>query len=127
MSDGLFWAAAFTIVPTLLTWMVFGRCMARIERAIKADGKPRPCPWDGPGARIVWYAWAIALPVGRLNPLDDPLIDVKLVRTYANSFDRVTAMMMMLSSGALLAVTLASICGVTGRPPVSKHPHGYVY
>lgn len=83
--------------------------MARIEKAIKKDRKPRACPWDGPGARIVWYAWAIALPISRWNPLDDPFIDVALVRRYANNFDRITAKLMMLSTSGWVAVVLLSI------------------
>jgi len=62
--------------------------MARIERAILADGHPRPCPWDGPGARALRYARAIAFPIGRMNPADDKLIDVPLVRRYATVGDR---------------------------------------
>lgn len=83
--------------------------MARIEKTLKADGKPRPCPWDGPGARIVWYAWAIALPIGRWNPLDDPFIDVELVRQYANDFDRALAKIMVLSSAALMGLMILSM------------------
>jgi hypothetical protein len=69
-------------------WVGFARLtMARIEREMKRDGLPRPCPWDGPGARILWYAHAISLPVGRFNRADNPLIDVPLVRKYATRAD----------------------------------------
>ncbi|MCJ8499550.1 hypothetical protein [Desulfatitalea alkaliphila] len=61
--------------------------MARIEREIPADGLPRPAPWDGVGYRVLWYLHAIIFPVGIWNRLDDPLIDVALVRRYATRAD----------------------------------------
>lgn len=106
------WRAGFTgfyvtMIATFVSWLFCGRLsMARAERDIEKDGLSRPCPWDGPGARIVWYAWAIALPVGRLNRTDDPLINVSLVRRYANGFDRVTARLTVISSGVFLGVGL---------------------
>ncbi len=73
---------------TAVTWITFARLsMARIEREIIRDGFPRPCPWDGPGARTIWYAYAISVPIGRFNRIDDPLIDVPLVRKYATRAD----------------------------------------
>ncbi|MGQ9427040.1 hypothetical protein ACXYTJ_15405 [Gilvimarinus sp. F26214L] len=76
--------------------------MARIEKELKKEGIRRPCPWDGPGARIVWYAWAIAVPVGRLNRLDDPMIDVPLVRSRATRRDKAIATVMLISTAMLL-------------------------
>lgn len=108
MSDWILWPAVATMLAMFMSWMFFGRRMARIEKAIKRDGKPRPCPWDGPGARIVWYAWALAFPVGRLNPLDDPFIDVQLVRRYSNHIDRVAATAMMTSTGLAMMVMIIS-------------------
>src|SRR5690625_4749866 len=78
--------------------------MATIEKLIKKDGLPRPCPWDGPGARIFWYAWAIALPVGRANREDDPLIDVPLVRSYATKGDTIRAIVFMVAQALFVVV-----------------------
>ena len=75
-------------VATSVIWITFARLtMARIEREIAKDGLPRPSSWDGIGARTVSYAYAIALPVGRANRPDNPLIDVLLVRRYATRRD----------------------------------------
>lgn len=106
MNAWVLWPSFAIILATFISWIFFGRRMARIERAIRGDGKPRPCPWDGPGARIVWYAWAIALPVGRWNPLDDPFIEVQVVRDYANDLDRIAAIMMVISTGLTVLVTI---------------------
>ena len=71
-----------------ISWIAFARVtMARIERQIKADGLPRPAQWDGVGYRVLWYLHAIIFPVGIWNRLDDPLIDVPLVRSYATQKD----------------------------------------
>ena len=78
--------------------------MGRIERQIKADGLPRPCPWDGPGARIVWYACAISFPVGRFNRIDDPTINVPLVRSYATPVDAVSGWVFIISGGLFLVL-----------------------
>lgn len=103
MDGWYYWACLSTGLATCFSWILFGRIsMARIERLLKDKGISRPCPWDGPGARIVWYAWAIALPVGRFNRLDDPLINVPLVKRYSNRSDRVIARLMVLSTAAFL-------------------------
>lgn len=80
--------------------------MARIERQIMTDGFPRPCPWDGPGARILWYAHAIAVPVGRFNRVDDPLIDTTLVRRYATRADVIRGWVVLVFSYLYLAVVI---------------------
>lgn len=93
------------MLTAFMSWLIFGRVtMARIEASLKEDGISRPCPWDGPGARIVWYAWAIAMPVGRLNQLDDPLIDVDLVRRYSRPSDRIIAVVMLFTTAVWLLV-----------------------
>ncbi len=86
-----------------ISTLVFGRLsMAAIEKRIKQDGQPRPCPWDGPGARIIWYAYAIGLPISRLNRADDPMIDVGLVRKYATSADRFRAIVLLVFGNLFL-------------------------
>ncbi|UZJ46018.1 hypothetical protein [Marinimicrobium sp. C6131] len=100
------WYFAVSLVISMTTFiamLLFGRLsMAGIEKRIKQDGLPRPCPWDGPGARIVWYAYAIGLPVGRFNRADDPMINVGLVRKYATSADRIRAVVLLVFSNLFL-------------------------
>lgn len=45
----------------------------------------------------------------RRNPLDDPFIDVRLVRSYANDFDRRLAKIMVITSAAFMVVVLMSV------------------
>lgn len=81
-----------------ISWLLFGRLsMARIERDLARNGLPRPCSWDGPGARIMWYAYAIALPVGRFNRTDDPVIDVLLIKNNATQNDQWRAWYLIIS------------------------------
>lgn len=83
---------------TFLSWLCFARLsMARIEREMSRDGLPRSSAWDGVGLRALWYVYAIALPVGRWNRTDDPMIDVPTVRRYATPFDRLLGTILFIS------------------------------
>lgn len=89
MPNWFLWISLASIFAMAISWLTFGRfTMSRIEREIKAEGLPRPCPWDGPGARILWYAYAIAIPIGRFNRADDPTINAPLVRSYTKPADK---------------------------------------
>jgi|SRR5690625_691398 len=102
-----FWCSGFLLAAMFASWLLFARLtMARIERDLKADGYPRPAPWDGVGGRALWYAWAIALPLGPWNPEDDPLINVKLVRRYANRSDKLRAWALFVSGNLAAVVCL---------------------
>lgn len=71
MDGELIFAFVFAgcLLTVMVSWLVFGRMsMARIEKAIMAEGKPRPCSWDGVGGRLVWYAYAVALHHQEINP-----------------------------------------------------------
>ncbi|MGQ9427039.1 hypothetical protein ACXYTJ_15400 [Gilvimarinus sp. F26214L] len=98
-----FWAFGSLMIATFAAWLVFARfSMARIERFIERDGFPRPCQWDAPGARIVLYAYAIALPRGIAERLDMRLIDVPLVRHYASAADSYRALVFLISTHAFV-------------------------
>jgi hypothetical protein len=91
-----------------VVWVAFARIsMARIEKTMVQDGLNRPCPWDGLGGRAVWYAFAVGLPVGPLNPRNDPLIDVPLVREYARPLDRRLGLALVVSSLSFLLIGLS--------------------
>lgn len=102
-----FWVSLPVLIVTFISLLVFGRMsMAPLEKRMKKDGLPRPCPWDGPGARIYWYAWAIALPVGRANREDDPLINVPLVKSYATKGDVTRAIVFMVAQTLFLILII---------------------
>ena len=107
--DWFMLGALITGMTVFLSWLIFGRfTMGRIEREINADGLPRPCAWDGPGVRVLWYAFAIAIPVGRANRTDDPTIDVPLVRSYATPTDAISGWILLVSNGLL---TIMAVVG----------------
>jgi len=109
LSDLFLAAFGVCFIITAISWISFSRLtMARIERRLRAEGKPRLCSWDGVGARALWYAWAIALPIGIANPENDPLIDVLTVRRMATRADWWRAVAFMTSSNFFLFVTLVS-------------------
>ena len=95
----------FAIVA--IAWIGFARfSMARIERQMKKDGLTRQSSWDGVGLRVLWYASAIAFPVGIFNQANDPLIDVPTVRRYSTRFDRYLGWALMISGLIFLAIVL---------------------
>lgn len=60
--------------------------MRRIEHKIQADGLPNDFSWDGIGARVFSYAFAIVFPENlalRLNRL----MGVSTIRSYAVKAD----------------------------------------
>jgi len=108
--DWFFLVSGIVCMTMFVSMLVFGRLtMAAIEKKVKRDGLPRPCSWDGPGARIVWYAYAIGFPLGRFNRIDDPMIDVGLVRKYATPADRVRAIVLLTSGNLFLLMLLIGV------------------
>ena len=81
-----------------ISWIAFARIsMARIEREIEKDSLCRPGSWDGIGARALWYAHAVVLPLGKWNRPDDPFFDVLTARRYAQPIDRKLGLALMIS------------------------------
>lgn len=74
---------------TALSWITFAQfSMRRIEQKIQADGLPNDFSWDGVGARVFSYAFAIVFPENlalRLNRL----MDVSTIRSYAVKADAI--------------------------------------
>src|SRR5690625_2585397 len=118
--DWFFLISGLVGVAMLISMLTFGRLtLVLIEKNIKRDGLPRPCPWDGPGARIIWHAYAIGLPVGRLNRIDDPMIDLGVVRKYATAADRLRAVVLLVSSAGFLVVLLIGALAFDIEKPIT--------
>lgn len=67
-----------------VSWLTFAQLSMRpMERRMKADGIPNQFKWDGVGARISLYALAIVFPE-KFALRFHRLMDVKLIRSYAN-------------------------------------------
>lgn len=95
------------MMTTFFSWIGFARLsMARIERRMQKEGLPCPSSWDGLGLRVLWYASAIAFPVGAFNRANDPFIDVLTVRRYSTRFDRILGSVLMVSGFLFLIVGL---------------------
>ncbi|WP_111641394.1 hypothetical protein [Marinimicrobium alkaliphilum] len=102
-----FWAFGLSFLTFGPSWILFARLtMARIERQIAQDGYPRPCPWDGPGGRALWYAYAVGLPIGLFNDENDPFINVPLVRRYATPADKIRGFVMVVSGNIFVVVAV---------------------
>lgn len=105
--DVFFWIFGPVLITWIISCLVFARLsMARIERAIVAEGHPRPCEWDMQGMRIVTYALVIVAPYKWVSrPEFRRLMDPDLVRPHATPADRMRAR---------LFITLLSIMLLTG-------------
>ena len=87
MSIWFMWFFGVGAMSSCILWLVFAQfTMRRIERQIKEAGISVGFLWDGLGGRIVFYGYAIALPE-RLALRIERLINVNLVRSYANKAD----------------------------------------
>ncbi|MEJ2669829.1 MAG: hypothetical protein P8077_06105 [Gammaproteobacteria bacterium] len=105
----IFCSGGIAFIFTAISWISFARLsMARMERDMKADGLPRPCPWDGPGVRVLWIARAISVPVGWFNSAGDPSIDVLTVRKYATANDKKRAIAVMISGYSFVLVVFSA-------------------
>ncbi|MFL1482732.1 hypothetical protein [Marinobacter sp. LN3S78] len=113
MNVELAFAFTFVILLTIsmVSWLVFGRLsMARIEKAIISEGKPRPCPWDGVGGRVIWYAYTVALPAAWFNELDNRQLNTADVKRYTTRSDQCRAWVLMVAAhGTVLLVFVAVI------------------
>ncbi|WP_404362304.1 hypothetical protein [Marinobacter sp.] len=109
MTEDIFFPIFLILSMTMsVSWLLFARLsMARIERKMRSEGLPRPAAWDGLGLRALWYASAIAFPLGIFNQANDPFIDVPLVRKYATTFDRAVGWILMVSGFLFVATGLA--------------------
>lgn len=106
MSDWFFWFFLVGMLSTFITWIAFARLsMARIERALKADGADQGFHWDSLGGRIVFYALAIALPEKIAHRIDR-LIDVSLVRSYSTKKDWILGTAFLLAGDIWIIVSL---------------------
>ena len=88
--DFEFWSAAIffgLFIAAAISWITFARFSMRpLEKRMTADGIQIGFQWDGVGARIFSYAFAIVFPENFALRLTR-LMDVKLIRSYANKAD----------------------------------------
>src|SRR6218665_362384 len=98
MSDWCMWVFGIGLISTAIFLLLFAqRTMRRIEKQIKKDNLQTQQPLDFGGSRIVTYAYAIVLPE-HLALRIERLIDVRLVRRYANNVDWVIGMLFIMAS-----------------------------
>jgi hypothetical protein len=78
-----------------ISWICFARIsMSYIEREMKKEGKEPP-QWDGMGARIVGYAFAIALPKDSLK--NYILVDAETAKRLSRPLDRKLAVLYIIA------------------------------
>jgi hypothetical protein len=98
MSDLCMWMFGIGLISTAIFLLLFAqRTMRRIEKQVKKDNLQAQRSLDFGGSRVVTYAYAIVLPE-HLALRIERLIDVRLVRHYANKADKVIGMLFIIAS-----------------------------
>ncbi|MGQ9427037.1 hypothetical protein ACXYTJ_15390 [Gilvimarinus sp. F26214L] len=106
--DWFLFVALNIAMVTFVSWLAFARLtMARIDRTIVGKGLPRPCAWDGPGARVLLYAYVMILPKRMSQKIDIRLIDASLVRGLSGPADRVGGLILVIFSTLLGIICIA--------------------
>lgn len=91
---------AFSWAFAILMFLVFRvTSMRRMENAIMAEGRPRPCPWDGISFRAILYAAALVKPRWFFNEEDEKPWNLSptLVKRHSRGLDVVLAWLYLLS------------------------------
>lgn len=87
MQDWFFLSILIITIFMAMSWLIFAQFSMRpIEKKMKADDKPFSFSWDGIGARVFSYAFAIVFPEKFAMRLS-PLMDVAVIRSYASKSD----------------------------------------
>jgi hypothetical protein len=86
------------------SWICFARIsMSYIEREMKKEGKEPP-QWDGMGARVVGYAFAIALPKDSLK--NYVLVDAETAKRLSRPLDRKLAVWYIIAGFVITMIAL---------------------
>lgn len=98
-----------SFIVMAVAWITFARLsMARIEHDVKKDGHPNTFQWDGLGGRVFFYAFAIVFSVNKANRINR-LINVSLVRSYANYGDWLRGLIFIIASNICILVTFVGV------------------
>ncbi|MBV2128508.1 hypothetical protein [Arsukibacterium indicum] len=101
---------AILLISTVISWLIFAQFSMRpIEKKMQASNKDKISQWDGPGWRVMWYAWAIFLPICGFNNSRDPLLDPVEVKKHVSRKDRILAAWFFISiTGMVLSGLIGS-------------------
>lgn len=110
ISEDIFFGAFFILfILTAVAWITFAQFTMRpIEKKMISDALSNNFAWDGVGARISFYAFAIVLPKKiaiRLNRL----MDVETIRRYSNKLDWFRGLFFLVSINTWLVVIVVGV------------------
>jgi len=89
-----------------ISWICFARIsMSYIEREMRKEGKEPP-QWDGMGARIVGYAFAITLPKDSLK--NYILVDAEAAKRLSRPLDRKLAVCYIIAGFVVTMIALVT-------------------
>lgn len=112
MGDWIYGLFGICMISSFVLWLVFTRfTMARIEKQIKQDQLNPGFSWDGVGGRTLLYAYAL-LTSERHAVRMGKLVDVRLIKLYANRADWWLALLFIACINTwILVILLVAIVG----------------
>lgn len=96
-------------ICTGITWIIFAQFTMRpIEKRMKADAIANNFLWDGVGARISFYAFAIVFP-RKLALRLDRLMNVEAIRRYAGKSDWLRGFFFLVATNIWLVIIIVGV------------------
>ncbi|MGH1471205.1 MAG: hypothetical protein ACRBCS_08420 [Cellvibrionaceae bacterium] len=76
--------------------------MRKIDKAVVAAGKPRPCQWDPICGRAILYTWPIIFSGESFSDLENQIVDTQIVKKNINLLDKVLAWVLFVSGWTMI-------------------------
>ncbi|MGI1677782.1 MAG: hypothetical protein K6L75_03550 [Cellvibrionaceae bacterium] len=83
--------------------------MRKIDKAVVAEGKPRPCQWDPICGRAILYTWPIVFSGESFSDIENQIVDTQIVKKNIKLLDKVLAWVLFVSGWMMI------VAGFTGE------------
>lgn len=107
--DLYIYIGGFSLLLSIILWTVFGFVtMRKLDKAIVAEGKRRPCQWDPMWCRAILYTWPIVFSGDSFSELENRIIDTQDVKKNINALDK------FLGWSFFLSIWTMTLCAIIG-------------
>ncbi len=91
------------LIISLTFWIFFAIItMRKIDKAVVAAGKPRPCQWDPICGRAILYTWPIVFSGESFSDIENQIVDTQIVKKNINLLDKVLAWVLFVSGWTMI-------------------------
>ncbi len=99
-----------SLIIMVIFWILFGIItMRKIDKAVVAEGKPRPCQWDPICGRAILYTWPIVFSGESFSDIENQIVDTQIVKKNIKLLDKVLAWVLFVSGWMMI------VAGFTGE------------